>query len=350
MSFGKKKFLALTMALVMMFGFMSAIPGLQQDAQAATVVEQRLQAYMNANPAGGAAYNCMTFAKQVFKYVFGYDAAGIDYHGNYRSDCTMNVTNRIGNANCGQMQGQVTTGITAATMRDVALNAQPGDIIEAMTGSHGKHTMVLVSANDAGLTVYHGNWNGRIAYTTFSYEKFVAKWSHAVTVYHATNYDFVNNPLNAAPVKAELEVTGLERIAPSVYEIDGVNYYPLNDVAYLLQDTPLAFDVATEGGLTLLPGKVNGNVAEPSKPAVTKQSAKPGAGSLKVGEETLDSAYRVINGSVYIPIRELANALGFAVEWDEAEQCAKITFMEDLTDNLFEDSSKLLRGNSMVSV
>lgn len=350
MSFGKKKFFALTMAVVMMFGFMGAIPGLQQNAQAATVVEQRLQDYMNANPAGGAAYNCMTFAKQVFKYVFGYDAAGIDYHGNYRSDCTMNVTNRIGNANCGQMQGQVTTGINAATMRDVATNAQPGDIIEAMTGSHGKHTMVLVSANDTGLTVYHGNWNGRIAYTTFSYEKFVAKWSHAVTVYHATNYDFINNPLNATPAKVQLEVTGLDKMTPAVYEIGGANYYSLNDVAYLMKDTPLAFGVTTEGGLTLLPGEANAAVAEPAQPGIMKACAKPGAGNLKVGAETFKSDYYVIDGNVYIPIRELANALDFTVDWDETEQCATISFMDELTDDLFDNSSKLLQKDHLVTV
>lgn len=350
MNFGKKKFFALIMAVVMMFGFMSAIPGLQQNAQAATVVEQRLQAYMNANPAGGAAYNCMTFAKQVFKYVFGYDAAGIDYHGNYKSDCTMNITGRIGNTACGQMQGQVAAGVTAATMKEVATKAQPGDIIEAMTGSHGKHTMVLVSADDAGLTVYHGNWNGRIAYTTFSYEKFVAKWSHAVTVYHAANYDLINNPLNATPVKAKLELTGLERIAPSVYEIDGVNYYSLNDVAYLLQDTPLAFGVTTAGGLTLLPGAENTAAAELSKPGIAKCSAQQGSGSLQVGEKTFSSDYRVIDGNVYIPIRELANALGFSVDWDDAEQCAKITFLDELADDVFNKTTGLLQESNLLNL
>lgn len=349
MNFGKKKFFAFTLAVVMSFCFLSAVPGFQQEAQAATVVEQRLQEYMNANPVGGAAYNCMAFAKQVFKYVFGYEATGIDYHGNYRSDCSMAVSGRIANEGCGQLQGTTSANVSVESLKALIAQAQPGDILQAMTGGHGKHTMVLVSADDNGISVYHGNWNGKIAFHTFTYEEFAGRWSHSVTVYHANNYDYINNPLNATPVNVGLTVQGGEKVAPRAYQIDGVNYFSLRDVAYLLKDTPLKFNVSTEGGLTLLLGEdLELNGTEMTAGDGSKKHAKAGAGTLNVDDQVLESNYYVIDDNVYIPIRELAKAVNFSVEWNNAEQCVEVSFIDNMMEKVFEGKGSILLSDAIV--
>ncbi|MGI5825451.1 MAG: hypothetical protein ACOX7J_07755 [Bacillota bacterium] len=350
MNFGKKKFFALTIAVVMMFGVLCTVPGLQSEAQAATVVEQKLQEYISANPAGGAAYNCMTFAKQVFKYVFGYDATGIDYHGNYESDCSMTVTERIGNTGCGQVSGNTSGNVSVENLKMLFSDAKPGDIIQAMTGSHGKHTMVFVAADDSGVTVYHGNWNGKIAYTTFSYEKFAGKWSHTVTVYHANNYDYVNNPLNAAPITANLALEG-ESVYPKVYEIDGVSYYSLRDIAYILADTPFEFSVSVDNSLNITVGEdLLTDGTEMTETDGSKKTASLMNSDITVNGKETNVDYYEIEGKAYFPIRQLGNLIGFDVEWNSEKQSVNIAFVDSLMDDVLGvDGDVLGMHTSLVS-
>ena len=335
MNFWKKKIFVFTMSFVMMFGVMCAVPALQAEAQAATIVEQRLQEYIDANPAGGAAYNCMAFAKQVFNYVFGYEAAGIDYHGNAKSECTMNVTNRLGSGDCAQMSGETSGDVSVESLKNLFANAKPGDIIQAMTGGHGKHTMVFVGADESGVTVYHGNWNGKIAYTTFPYEKFANKWSHTVTVYHATNYDQLNNPLNASPITASLALEG-ENVYPKTYAIDGVNYYSVRDMAYLLEETPYEFTVSNgDSGLSFTIGeKLNTDGTEMLEAGADKKTASLINTNVKVDGEEKAVSYYEIDGKAYFSVRQLAELIGFDVGWNNAEQTAEIKYVGDLIDRV----------------
>jgi hypothetical protein len=338
----KKKFFALSFAFVMICSLGLAVPVLQSQAQASTIVEQRLQEYINANPAGGAAYNCMTFAKEVFKYVFGYEATGIDYHGNTRSDCSMEVKGRLGNTGCGQLTGETLGNVSSESLREMLSSAQPGDIIQAMTGGHGKHTMVLVNADDEGITVYHGNWNGKIAYTTFSYEKFVDKWSHTVTVYHATNYDNINNPLNADPVVASLTLEG-NAVYPKAYVIDGVTYYSLRDISYMLTDTPFEFSVSVDSCLNI---NIGSKLATDGTEMVATDGNKKNASlietTVKVNNNEVAVSYYEIEGKAYFAIRELADLVGFTVEWNAEDQVTEISFVDDLMDDLLSVDSNVL--------
>ena len=334
MNFWKKKIFVFTMTFVMMFGVMCAVPALQTEAQAATVVEQRLQEYIEANPAGGAAYNCMAFAKQVFSYIFGYEAAGIDYHGNAKEECTMNITDRLGGG-CSQVTGETAGNVSAESLKNLFSNAKPGDIIQAMTGSHGKHTMVLVGADDSGVTVYHGNWNGKIAYTTFSYEKFANKWSHTVTVYHATNYDQLNNPLNAVPVNASLALEG-ENVYPQTYVIDGVNYYSLRDLAAVLAETPYEFAIDSENGLSFTVGEeFTADGTEMQKAESDRKTASLINASVDVNGEEKAVSYYEIDGKAYFAVRDMADLIGFDVEWNEDEQTVEIKYIDSLLDDDF---------------
>ena len=358
MHFRKTQFFALTFVVALVFSFLGIVPGMQQDAQAAitnsdnpTVVEQRLQEYINANPAGGSAHNCMAFAKGVFAYVFGYDATEIDYHGNYDSGCSMEVTARLGNSACSGFSGTTSGNVTVDSLKAMMLNAEPGDIIQAMTGGHGKHTMVLLSADNYGVTVYHGNWNGRIAIHKFSYGEFAGRWSHAVTVYHATNYDYINNPLNATPIESNLAVEGMDDVTPKVYEIYGQHYYSLRDIAYLVKDTPMKFSVSTEGGLTLLPGQdleLKGTELEPTDGE--QKIAEKGEGEIKIGDEAFASDYYVIDGNIYIPIREVAEMIGFTVDWDSENECVEISLVKDIIEEVVDVEGSFFRIESMISI
>lgn len=348
MNFWKKKIFVFTMSFVMMFGVMCAVPALQAEAQAATIVEQRLQEYIDANPAGGAAYNCMAFAKQVFNYIFGYEAAGIDYHGNAKPECTMNVTNRLGGSNCTQVTGETAGDVSTESLKTLFSNAKPGDIIQAMTGSHGKHTMVLVGADESGVTVYHGNWNGKIAYTTFSYEQFAGKWSHTVTVYHATNYDQLNNPLNASPIKASLALEG-ENVYPKTYVIDGVNYYSLRDMAYLLAETPYEFAISNDDGLNFTIGEeLNVDGTEMLEAGADKKTASLINTNVKVDGEEKAASYYEIDGKAYFSIRQLAELIGFEVDWNDAEQIVKIKYVDNLLDQVMSFDSGVADINANI--
>lgn len=357
MNFGKKRFFALTLVVALLFGILGFVPGMGQNAQAAvdssdspTVVEQKLREYMNANPPGGAAYNCMTFAKGVFAYIFGYEATSIDYHGNYDDNCSMDITARLGNTACGGFYGTTSGDVSAAAVKSIMLNANPGDIIQVMTGGHGKHTMVFVSANDNGVTVYHGNWNGKIAVHTFSYEEFAGRWSHSVTIYHAVNYDYVNNPINATPIESNLEVEGMDEVTPKVYEIYGENYYSLRDIAYMVKDTPFKFDFATDEGLTLLPGRdLELNETEMAPADGERKFAEKGEGQIKMGEETFESDYYVIDENVYIPIREVADIIGFSVEWNSEKECAEISLVKDIIEETVNVEASFFKMDSMIT-
>ena len=336
MKLGKKRVLSLAFALAMAVSVFGTLPGFAPTAQAATVVEQRLQEYISAHPAGGAAYNCMTFAKEVFQYVFGYNPGKIDYHGNARSDSAAEITYRVGSNTCGQISGETAGDVTVENLKALFSTVQPGDIIEGMTAGHGMHTMVVVNADDAGVTVYHGNWNGKIAYTNFTYEKFAEKWSHVVTVYHATNYDALVNPLNAKPVTADLTLEG-EKVEPKVYSIDGTKYYSLRDIAYLMGETPYAFTTQmdeNEQMIFTLGVKMATDGSEMTATDGNKKNADLINGKILVNGEVKDVDYYMIDGRSYFAIRDLADLVGFDVEWNADANVAEITFVDDLVDTM----------------
>lgn len=132
-----------------------------------------------------------------------------------------------------------------------------------------------------------------------------------------------NEPAKAELSSAKVAVNG-EAIAPQAYTIDGYTYFKLRDVAKALSGTVAGFDVAwdhEEKMVALQTGAAyktkdgeSDVTGEFKKAADAHVSEDP---VLVNGEKTDLSAYN-IDGYNYFKLRDLGDALGFAVTWDNA--------------------------------
>lgn len=119
-------------------------------------------------------------------------------------------------------------------------------------------------------------------------------------------------------------------VAPQAYNIDGYNYFKLRDVAYLLADTTVPFNVTWSASqstvVNIVPGqkyqKVGGELS-----ASTLTSLKVSASTFKVLMEgkTLPLRGYLINGNNYYSIADIAESVGFEAGWDNATRTVSIT-------------------------
>ena len=124
---------------------------------------------------------------------------------------------------------------------------------------------------------------------------------------------------SAAPTNDKLEVNYVPA-DPTVYKIDGSNYFKIRDVAALLNGTEKQFSVGYDGSknaVTLTRGqgydKQPGDLAGAAKGG--DQTAIPSNDVIYVdGEKITVEAYK-INGSNYFKLRSLGKALNFHVGW-----------------------------------
>ena len=111
---------------------------------------------------------------------------------------------------------------------------------------------------------------------------------------------------------------------PTVYKINGSNYFKIRDVAALLSGTEKQFAVgydsaaksatATTGqGYTKQDGDLAGAAAGGS------QSAAPSNDSIYVDGVKIDAQVYKINGSNYFKLRDLGKALNFYVGWSKEQ-------------------------------
>ncbi len=123
----------------------------------------------------------------------------------------------------------------------------------------------------------------------------------------------------ASPTNDKLEVDYVPA-DPTVYKIDGSNYFKIRDVAALLNGTEKQFAVGYDGSrnaVTLTRGqgyeKQPGDLAGAAKGG--DQTAIPSNDAIYVdGEKITVEAYK-INGSNYFKLRSLGKALNFHVGW-----------------------------------
>lgn len=140
------------------------------------------------------ASQCFGFARMVFNYLFGCQMSyHYDYYERYRYTDETNV----------YLVGQVAgANATATNIRAVLQQGKLGDIIQASGATYGQHTMVFVSADDSGVTVYDCNaklnsseGDCLIHQWTISYDKLAAWYgtgnssiANGLSLYRATNY------------------------------------------------------------------------------------------------------------------------------------------------------------------
>lgn len=140
--------------------------------------------------------------------------------------------------------------------------------------------------------------------------------------------DFVNsyekvNSLTASKSGARLLVNGKE-VAVSGYTVNDSNYYKIRDIAMFLRTTGARFNVEWDEDLSAIAIStgikyvvVGGELDDDSSLALeVEENSAP---IYVDGDEREVTAYN-INGSNYFKIRDLADMVGFEVDWDGEAQ------------------------------
>ena len=127
----------------------------------------------------------------------------------------------------------------------------------------------------------------------------------------------------AAPTNDSLTVDGTAA-EPTVYKIDGSNYFKIRDVAALLNGTEKQFAVGYDNAAksaTATTGqpyeKQEGDLAGAAGGG--SQSATPSTDSIYVDGVKIDAQVYKIGGSNYFKLRDLGKALNFYVGWSREQ-------------------------------
>ena len=143
----------------------------------------------------GGAIQCFGFARMVFYQLFGCNMPN-RYYGNakykYQSEENVDLV--------GQISG---SGVTTDSAKNLLQQGKLGDIIQACgSGNGGQHTMVFVSADDNGVTVYDCNARLSASEPACVIHQWTIKWStwasyygtsdssseNGISLYRASNY------------------------------------------------------------------------------------------------------------------------------------------------------------------
>ena len=123
----------------------------------------------------------------------------------------------------------------------------------------------------------------------------------------------------ATPTNDKLTVNGA-LANPTVYKIDGSNYFKIRDVAALLNGTESQFAVGYDSktnSVTATTGQGYEKLATDLAGAPTggDQSAESSNDTVYVDGGQIDAQVYKINGSNYFKLRDLGKALNFSVDW-----------------------------------
>lgn len=134
------------------------------------------------------------------------------------------------------------------------------------------------------------------------------------------SYEKVNS-LTAEPSTAKLSVNGYVYDLAG-YNVNSSNYYKIRDIAMLLRATSAKFEVtwdASLGGISIQPGVKYTVVGEELSPDYsTSFDISSYDGNIFVNNSAVNIEAYTINGSTYMKIRDIADVVGFGVDWDGA--------------------------------
>lgn len=150
------------------------------------MVSQKLQSVMNTYPHGtslGSGYRfanasqCMGFGREVFYRLFG-QVASWGYDGSPKSSSDAQLYTITASS----------SSYSASSMKNLISKAKPGDILQM--NSPKMHTMVFVSSDANGFTVYDANWIGSnvVSVRYVKYGAWATRNSKGITLLHANAY------------------------------------------------------------------------------------------------------------------------------------------------------------------
>lgn len=129
----------------------------------------------------------------------------------------------------------------------------------------------------------------------------------------------------AQPAKVSLEINGTDQTLQSVCNIGGNTYFQLRELASLMSKE-MPFDVGWDASaqtILLEKGKAyTGSVPKISQ--TTQEAVATKTPVILSGESQTFDTYR-IKGYTYFKLRDLADALGFSVAWDDAANKISVT-------------------------
>ena len=129
----------------------------------------------------------------------------------------------------------------------------------------------------------------------------------------------------AQPAKVSLEINGTDQTLQSVCNIGGNTYFQLRELASLMSKE-MPFDVGWDASaqtILLEKGKAySGSV--PKINQITQEAVETKTPVLLSGESETFDTYR-IEGYTYFKLRDLADALGFSVAWDDVANKISVT-------------------------
>lgn len=131
-----------------------------------------------------------------------------------------------------------------------------------------------------------------------------------------------------------------QEIKPARYLISGENYVGLRSLADALKDMPAQFDVVYENRqIFVIPNQTYTVCTETSEPIQdTAQEAVKSTFSIICKGITYQPSAYVINGYTYYRLRDLAEILGFSVNYDANTRTACIIALPEKTPEIPENS------------
>lgn len=132
----------------------------------------------------------------------------------------------------------------------------------------------------------------------------------------------------AAYSRMTLMVNGRLTQGLEAYVINGNTYFKLRDIAQLAQESPKKFNVDWDGNkrlIALTRGRnylANGSEFKPGDG--TNKTASLSTVKLEIDGKAADLIAYTINGNNYFKLRDLAEALGFTVDWNKRTQMIEV--------------------------